>query len=97
MLGASDRTGEKVWRMPLNKDYKQYLKSEVADSKNTGIREGGAITAALFLQQFVGETPWMHLDIAGPSFTREAYGYITTGATGYGPRLLYAFLEEWMR
>jgi leucyl aminopeptidase len=96
MLEASRKTGEKVWRMPLVKAYKEHLKSDVADSKNVGIKEGGAITAALFLQQFVGDTPWMHLDIAGPAYSREAGPYIPKGATGFGPRLLYAFIEEWI-
>jgi len=95
MLEASRKTGEKVWRMPLVAEYKDSLKSDVADIKNTGTREGGAINAALFLQNFVGDTPWMHLDIAGPAFSRDAGPYIPKGATGFGPRLLYSFIEDW--
>ena len=95
LYGISCRTGEKVWRMPLVKEYKERLKSEVADCKNVGGPEGGAITAALFLQQFAGDTPWVHLDIAGPAYTKEAGAYNSKGATGFGPRLLYSFIEEW--
>ena len=61
-------TGERVWRMPLDDDYKEQLKSHVADLKNIGGKWGGAVTAAKFLEQFVGSTPWIHLDIAGPSW-----------------------------
>jgi leucyl aminopeptidase len=89
MLEASRKTGEKVWRMPLVREYKDNLKSDVADIKNSGAREGGAISAALFLQNFVGDTPWMHLDIAGPAYSREASPYSPKGATGYGPRHHY--------
>ena len=93
---ASEMTGEKAWRMPLEKDYRDHLKSDCADTKNTGKREGGAITAALFLQKFVGDTPWMHVDIAGPFWSNENRPYSPKGATGYGPRLLFNFIREWM-
>jgi len=94
---SSVTTGEKVWRMPLVTEYKEHLKSDCADTKNTGKKEGGAITAALFLQNFVGDTPWMHVDIAGPFWSKESNPYIPKGATGYGPRLLYYFIREWMK
>jgi leucyl aminopeptidase len=92
---AAGDTGEKVWRMPLEKAYVDQLKSDSADTTNTGSRWGGAITAALFLQKFVGDTPWMHIDIAGPFWSPDNKPYIPKGATGYGPRLLYKFLMNW--
>ena len=80
---AADRAGEDAWNMPLAKKLKPMLKSPTADMKNVGERWGGAITAALFLSEFVGETTWAHLDIAGPSFASKAEGHITKGGTGY--------------
>ena len=96
MLRASQVTGERVWRMPLVKDYDEFLKSDVADTKNIGKKEGGAIFGALFLKKFVGDTPWLHLDIAGPFWSNETQPYIPRGATGYGPRLLYHFITDWL-
>jgi len=96
MYEASKDTGEKVWPMPLVKEYREHLKSDVADTKNVGKKEGGAIAAALFLQKFVGDTPWLHLDIAGPFWTKENQPYIPIGATGFGPRLLYRFITGWL-
>ena len=72
--------GEKLWRMPLEDDYMEFLKSPVADMKNTGIRWGGSITAALYLKEFVPEkTAWAHIDMAGPVWDEK-----NGGATGYG-------------
>ncbi|OLP18938.1 leucyl aminopeptidase [Leptolyngbya sp. 'hensonii'] len=88
LMAAAERSGEKIWRMPLEEKYFEGMKSVVADMKNTGSREGGAITAALFLKQFVKETPWAHLDIAGPVWADKENGYNSVGATGYGVRLL---------
>jgi len=96
MMRASKITGEKVWRMPLEKEYIEQLKSTVADTANIGKREGGAITAALFLQKFVSDRPWMHVDIAGPMWTNEPKPYQPKGATGYGPRLLYSFVKRYI-
>lgn len=79
---AGKRVGEDFWRMPLNPALKEMLKSDVADTKNTGERYGGAITAALFLSEFVGKTPWAHLDIAGPVTTKKDAGALAKGATG---------------
>lgn len=90
---ASEKTGELIWRMPLHADYKEALKSDIADSLNSGGREGGSIKAALFLQEFVGSVPWAHLDMAGPPFVAKPKHYNTTKATGYGLRLLIHFLE----
>ena len=85
---ASDIAGEKLWRMPLEDKYFEGLKSVVADMKNTGPRFGGAITAALFLKQFVKETSWAHLDIAGTVWNDRENAYNSPGATGYGVRTL---------
>lgn len=90
---ASQRSFEKLWRMPLIEEYKEQLKSYVADTSNTGQREGGSITAALFMQQFLEKTPWAHLDIAGVAFTKHPQGVYPKNATGYGVRLLTQFLE----
>jgi leucyl aminopeptidase len=72
---------------------KETLRSDVADMKNLGDRWGGAISAAIFLREFVGETPWAHLDIAGPAMAPRERGYQGRGATGIGVRTLGAFLE----
>jgi leucyl aminopeptidase len=85
---AADVAGEKLWRMPLEEKYFEGMKSLVADMKNTGPRFGGAITAALFLKQFVKETAWAHLDIAGPVWNERENAYNSPGATGYGVRTL---------
>jgi len=85
---AASESGEKIWRMPLEEKYFEGLKSGIADMKNTGPRPGGSITAALFLKQFVKDTAWAHLDIAGPVWADKENGYNGPGATGYGVRLL---------
>jgi leucyl aminopeptidase len=86
---ASEATGEKFWRMPMEEKYFDGLKSGIADMKNTGPRPGGSITAALFLKQFVKDTPaWAHLDIAGPVWADKESGYNNAGATGFGVRAL---------
>lgn len=92
---SAERTGERVWRLPLWKPYYEQLKSDVADMKNVGGRSGGAITAAAFLANFVGETPWAHLDIAGTAWIQEASeqkSYTPKGATGVGVRLIIDYL-----
>jgi leucyl aminopeptidase len=89
---ASDLAGEKVWQMPLEEKYFEGMKSPLADMKNTGPRAGGSITAALFLKQFVKETPWAHLDIAGPVWADKESGINNTGATGFPVRLLVNWL-----
>jgi leucyl aminopeptidase len=95
VCAASEESGERVWQLPLWEDYFSQIKSDIADLKNTGGRGGGAITAALFLKQFVGSTPWVHLDIAGVSWNSEApRAYIPKGATGVGLRLLVAYLSR---
>jgi leucyl aminopeptidase len=93
MSDAGEETGEPMWRMPMFNDYNELLKSENADIKNIGNRWGGAITAAKFLQFFVGETRWIHLDIAGTSDTEKERGYLVKGATGVPVRTLTRFLQ----
>ncbi len=86
---ASNTCGEKLWRMPLQKSYKEGLKSMLADMKNTGPRAGGSITAALFLQEFVlTEIAWAHIDIAGTCWSDKERGIDPAGATGFGVRTL---------
>ncbi|NEN89242.1 MAG: leucyl aminopeptidase [Okeania sp. SIO3H1] len=88
LAAAAESAGEKLWRMPLEEKYFEGLKAMHADMKNTGPRPGGAITAALFLKQFVQDTPWAHLDVAGPVWIDAENGYNNAGATGYGVRTL---------
>jgi len=94
VLEAAKSSGEEMWRMPLSDSLKDQLKSDIADYKNVGERYGGAITAALFLREFVGETPWVHLDIAGPSLSNKEKGYVAKGATGVGVRTLVEFVRR---
>ncbi len=91
---ASERSGERVWRLPLVDDYRKLLDSDVADIKNVSSgRSAGTITAALFLREFVDEVPWAHLDIAGPAWrSNGASGHLSKGGTGYGVRLLAEML-----
>lgn len=92
---ASQVSGEKVWRLPLEPAYNDLIKSSIADLHNTGSGSGaGSITAALFLQNFVGKTPWIHLDIAGPAWAEKEKGYLKTGGTGYGVRTLLHYLQN---
>jgi len=88
ILKAAEKTGERMWQMPMPEEYKEQNKSEIADVKNTGNRYGGAITAALFLAEFVDNTPWVHLDIAGTASSNKESGYTVKGATGVGVRTL---------
>jgi leucyl aminopeptidase len=85
---ASARAGDRSWPMPVFDDYKEQLKSEIADFTNTGGRAGGAITAALFLKEFTGDKPWVHIDIAGTAWAEETKPYQPKGATGVGVRTL---------
>jgi leucyl aminopeptidase len=85
---ASARAGDRSWPMPVYDDYKEQLKSEIADFTNTGGRAAGAITAALFLKEFAGDKPWVHIDIAGTAWAEEAKPYQPKGATGVSVRTL---------
>ena len=85
---ASERAGDRSWPMPVFDDYKELFKSEIADFANTGGRAGGAITAALFIKEFTGDLPWVHMDIAGTAWAESAKPYQPKGATGVGVRTL---------
>ena len=93
ILRSSREAGENLWQLPLVKEYKDMIKSSVADMKNIGGSHGGAITAALILQEFVGEVPWAHLDIAGPAFAESDNPLCPKGGTGFGVRTLLRFLS----
>ncbi len=93
---AGEKTGERVWELPLWEKYYDLIKSDIADMKNTGGRGAGTITAAAFLSKFVEEkTPWVHLDIAGTAWTEADQPYIPKGNSGIGVRLLIQFLMDW--
>ena len=94
LIEASIHTDESLWKMPLNEDYKDSLKSDIADLINSGGRDASAMKGALFLQEFVGSCPWAHLDIAGPAYLTKPKYYHPTKATGYGLRLLIDFLKR---
>ncbi len=85
---VADRAGDRVWPMPMFDEYKDQLKSEIADLTNTGGRPAGSITAAMFLKEFTGELPWVHIDIAGTAWTEEARPYQPKGASGVAVRTL---------
>jgi leucyl aminopeptidase len=94
LTGAGLETGERVWRMPLAPEYDKLIDSKFADMKNTGGRFGGAITAAQFIQRFVGKTPWAHLDIAGTGFASPASDTNKSWGSGWGVRLLDQLVAE---
>jgi leucyl aminopeptidase len=95
LRAAGERSGERVWPLPLWKDYRELIQSDVADHKNQGPRAGGAITAAAFLAKYVGDTPWAHFDMAGTAWTTEERPYLAKGATGFGVRLVLDALGNW--
>jgi leucyl aminopeptidase len=92
ILRCARDTGEKLWQLPLVKEYREGLKSSVADMKNVAGPHGGAITAALILQEFVDAIPWAHLDIAGPAFAEADTPICAKGGTGFGVRTVLKFL-----
>ena len=93
LIDAGESTGERVWELPLWDEFRDQIKSDIADMKNIGGREGGTITAAALLEKFVGETPWVHLDIAGTAYISKPLPYSPKGPTGVGVRLLMEFLK----
>ncbi|MHA3774708.1 leucyl aminopeptidase [Verrucomicrobiota bacterium sgz303538] len=95
ILGASDKTGERLWPMPLFSEYEDQIKSDVALIKNSGGRLGGASTGAAFLKTFAEDTPWAHLDIAFTSHRSKDQAHLARGATGYGVRTLVELVENW--
>lgn len=97
VIAAGTVTDEPAWQLPLDKSYRTGLDSEVADISNVGGRFAGATTAALFLSEFVGTTPWVHLDIAGTMHGDKDHQWRSKGATGYGARLLASFLSTFSK
>jgi len=91
---ALDSAGEKMWRMPLDDEYKEIIRSNIADIVNSGGRWGGAITAAMFLKEFAEDTPWLHLDIAGTAWTEEQKPWIAKGPSGIALRSLVEFARD---
>tara|TARA_Y100000589_G_scaffold297319_1_gene305039 strand:- start:1686 stop:2219 length:534 start_codon:yes stop_codon:yes gene_type:complete len=95
LLKAASEVGEGMWRMPLQRSYKEGLKSHIADMKNTGPRGGGSITAALFLEEFLNaDINWAHIDIAGTCWADKNKGLNPSGATGYGVRTLIKWIKS---
>jgi len=92
LLEAAEMAGERVWQLPLIDEYRDNLKSDVADLNNVGPRGGGAITAGLFLKEFAGERPWAHFDIAGPAFVEKDVPLGPKGATGAAVRTILSYL-----
>ncbi len=93
LIAAGERSGERAWRLPLWPEYRRQIDSQIADIKNSGGRDASPITAGVFLQEFVDEVPWAHLDIAGTAWAEKEDGWQPKGATGFGVRLLV----EWAR
>jgi leucyl aminopeptidase len=91
---AEGKAGEKFWRMPLDEEYKEVIRSGIADIVNSGGRWGGAINAAMFLKEFAEDTPWLHLDIAGTAWTEEAKPWIAKGPSGIAVRSLVEFVKD---
>lgn len=95
IIQAGQKTHERCWQLPMPEDYKELIKSDFADLNNVGnTRNGGAITAALFLSEFVKDTSWAHIDIAGPAYAKKESSYCGVGGTGFGVRLLMDLMER---
>ncbi|MDH3349598.1 MAG: peptidase M17, partial [Desulfobulbaceae bacterium] len=95
ILKNGDLSGEPLWRLPLGPEYTKQLKSEVADLKNVGGPAAGTITAACYLQEFVDEKPWAHLDIAGTAWDFTEKSYIPKGPSGIAVRTLVNVVRNW--
>jgi leucyl aminopeptidase len=95
LYAVGQATGEKVWRLPMGPEYDKMMDSQFADMKNAGVRNGGSITAAQFLQRFVGDTPWAHLDIAGTAMGAPKTEINQSWGSGYGVRLLERLVAEY--
>jgi leucyl aminopeptidase len=93
-LAAAAAAGEEMWPLPLPERLVEQLKSDVADMKNTGERWGGALTAGLFLKEFVGSTPWVHVDVAGPASCDKNDGHVAKGGTGFGVATIFEYLRR---
>jgi leucyl aminopeptidase len=94
LWSRSEDAGDPVWPLPLGDEFAEQIKSDIALVKNAGNREGGACTAASFLQHWSGGLPWVHLDIAGPAWTTKELPYLEKGATGFGVRLIVDHLRR---
>jgi len=94
VLGAARRVGEEMWPLPLPERLKEQLKSPVADLKNSGERWGGALLGGLFLREFVGKVPWVHVDIAGPASAEKDAGHVRKGGTGFGVATVLEYLQS---
>src|ERR1019366_776258 len=92
---ANQQAGEKMWRLPLDDEYKEIIKSNIADIVNSGGRWGGAISAAMFLKEFAEDTPWIHLDIAGTAWMEENKPWIAKGPSGIALRSLVEFVKSY--
>ncbi len=95
VLAASKAEGERMWPMPLDEDYKDYMKSPFADIGNIGGRWGGAVTASIFLKEFAEETPWVHLDIAGTAWLDDSKPHMPKGPTGVAVRTMARLAMDW--
>lgn len=95
ILAAGDMAGEPLWRLPLGAEYSKQIESEIADIRNIGGKGGGTITAACYLQEFVGKTPWAHLDIAGTAWNFTKKSYIPKGPSGIAVRTLVNLVRNW--
>ena len=93
LQSVGEMTGEGIWQLPLNDDYREMLKGEVGELKNSIPGGAGAITAGAFLEHFTEGKDWVHLDIAGPSWTDSTYGYMAYGATGVPVKTLYNYVK----
>jgi leucyl aminopeptidase len=91
---AQAKAGEKMWRLPLDDEYKENIRSNIADMVNSGGRWGGAINAAMFLKEFAEDTPWIHLDIAGTAWMEEQKPWIAKGPSGIALRSLVEFVKS---
>src|SRR6185369_6027311 len=91
---ANKRAGEKMWRLPLDQEYFEQIRSNIADIMNSGGRWGGAVTAAMFLKEFVADTPWIHLDIAGTAWIDDNKAWIAKGPSGIAMRSIVEFARE---
>ena len=94
ILSSSENVGEKMWQLPLDGELKKEIKSKIADIKNVGSRWGGAITAALFLENFISQKPWVHIDIAGPAYLKDGNDVYPPGGTGFGVRTIINYILE---
>jgi leucyl aminopeptidase len=91
---AVQKAGEKFWRLPVDDEYKENLRSNIADIVNSGARWGGAVNAAMFLKEFAEDTPWLHLDIAGTAWMEDNKAWIAKGPSGIAVRSLVEFARE---